>query len=209
MINEWCGLNEPLSWHFPGELRKITKNISQHSRDSNWQPSEYELRALTARGLVVRVPGNRLGGPGFDSRRYQIFWEVVGLERGRLSLMSTTEELLGRNSSGFGLENREYGRGDTLHWPGDTFYPQKLALTSPTSGDRSVCKVRLRNEAIKFWYLLIFCSLLCIGLAAHCLRQRHRVLCVGQIKVKRELSVHNVFLIWHSVRGRRFQILGL
>jgi hypothetical protein len=30
---------------------------------------------------------------GFDSRRYQIFWEVVGLERGLLSLMSTTEEL--------------------------------------------------------------------------------------------------------------------
>jgi hypothetical protein len=30
---------------------------------------------------------------GFDSRRYQIFWEVVGLERGPLSLVSTTEEL--------------------------------------------------------------------------------------------------------------------
>jgi hypothetical protein len=30
---------------------------------------------------------------GFDSRRYQAFWEVVGLERGPLSLMSTTEEL--------------------------------------------------------------------------------------------------------------------
>jgi hypothetical protein len=33
---------------------------------------------------------------GFDSRRYQIFWEVVDLERGPLSLMSTIEELLGR-----------------------------------------------------------------------------------------------------------------
>jgi hypothetical protein len=30
---------------------------------------------------------------GFDSLRYQIFWEVVGLERGTLSLVSTTEEL--------------------------------------------------------------------------------------------------------------------
>jgi hypothetical protein len=30
---------------------------------------------------------------GFDSRRYQIFWEVVGLERGPLSLVSTIEEL--------------------------------------------------------------------------------------------------------------------
>jgi hypothetical protein len=50
--------------------------------------------------LVVRVPS-----PGFDSRRYHIFWEVVGLERGPLSLVSTTEELLGRNSIGSGLGN--------------------------------------------------------------------------------------------------------
>jgi hypothetical protein len=58
-------------------------------------------------GLVVR-------GPGFDSRRYQIFSEVVCLERGLLSLVRTIDELLGRNSSGSGLENREYGRGDPL-----------------------------------------------------------------------------------------------
>jgi hypothetical protein len=32
----------------------------------------------------------------FDSRRYQIFREIVGLERGPFSLMSTIEELLGR-----------------------------------------------------------------------------------------------------------------
>jgi hypothetical protein len=30
---------------------------------------------------------------GFDSRRYLIFREVVGLERGLLSLMSTIEDL--------------------------------------------------------------------------------------------------------------------
>jgi hypothetical protein len=34
----------------------------------------------------------------------------VRLERGPLSLVSATEELLGRKSSGSGLENREYGR---------------------------------------------------------------------------------------------------
>jgi hypothetical protein len=81
-------------------------------------------------GLVVRVPGYRSRGTAFDSLRYQIFWEVVGLERGPLSLMSTIEELLGRNSSGSGLENREYGHGDPLRWPRDTIYPQKLALIS-------------------------------------------------------------------------------
>jgi hypothetical protein len=45
-----------------------------------------------------------------DSLRYQIFWEVVGVERGLLSLMSTLEELLERKSSGSSLENRDYGR---------------------------------------------------------------------------------------------------
>jgi hypothetical protein len=32
--------------------------------------------------------------PGFDSQRYQIFWEVVGLERGALSLVSTMRSYL-------------------------------------------------------------------------------------------------------------------
>jgi hypothetical protein len=32
----------------------------------------------------------------------------VGLERGALGIVSTIEELLGRKSSGSGLENREY-----------------------------------------------------------------------------------------------------
>jgi hypothetical protein len=57
----------------------------------------------------------------FDSWRYQIFWEVVGLERGPFS---TTEELLGRNSSGSGLESRDYGRKDPSRWPRDILYPQ-------------------------------------------------------------------------------------
>jgi hypothetical protein len=64
---------------------------------------------------------------GFHSWRYQIFWEVVGQERGPLSLVSTIEELLGRKSSDSGLENREYGRRDPPQWPHDTLCPQKLA----------------------------------------------------------------------------------
>jgi hypothetical protein len=34
----------------------------------------------------------------------------MGLERGPLSLVSTNVELLGRKSSGSGLENYQYGR---------------------------------------------------------------------------------------------------
>jgi hypothetical protein len=44
-------------------------------------------------GLVVRVPGYSSRGPGFDSWRYQIFGEVVGLKRGPLSLVRIIEEL--------------------------------------------------------------------------------------------------------------------
>jgi hypothetical protein len=89
-------------------------------------------------GLVVRVSGYRSRGSEFDSRLYQIFWEVVGLQRGPLSLVRIIEELLQRKSSGSGQENRINDRGDPLSWPRDTLYPQKLALTSPTSDGRSV-----------------------------------------------------------------------
>jgi hypothetical protein len=75
---------------------------------------------------VVRVPGYRSEGPGFDSRTLQEK-KVVGLERGPLSLVSTIEEVLGRNSSGFGLESREYSRKDSPRWPRGTLYPQKAA----------------------------------------------------------------------------------
>jgi hypothetical protein len=36
----------------------------------------------------------------------------VSLERDALSFVNTIEELLGRKSSGSGLESREYGRRD-------------------------------------------------------------------------------------------------
>jgi hypothetical protein len=64
----------------------------------------------------------------------------VGLERGPLSLVSITEDLLGRNSSGSGQENREYDRRDPL----TTQHPlsAKVGTTSPRSGGRSVGIVR-------------------------------------------------------------------
>jgi hypothetical protein len=46
--------------------------------------------------LVVRVPGYRSRSPGFDFRRYQIFREVVYLERGPLDFVRIIEELLVR-----------------------------------------------------------------------------------------------------------------
>jgi hypothetical protein len=48
---------------------------------------------------------------GFDYRLYAIFWDVVGMERGPLSLASTIEELLGRKSSSSSLETENTAVG--------------------------------------------------------------------------------------------------
>jgi hypothetical protein len=82
---------------------------------------------------------------GFDSRGYHSFWEVVGLKRGPLSLVSINEELLGRKSSGSGLEIREYNSRDPSRWPCITLYQQKLALTSPKSSCRSAAIARFAD----------------------------------------------------------------
>jgi hypothetical protein len=120
-----------------------------HNIQLIWVPNSTDCLC----GLVVRVPGYRCRGPGSipgATRFSEIFWEVVGQERGPLSLVSTIEELLGRKSSRSGLEIREYGRRDPLHWSCDTLYPQELALASSTSGGRSVDIVRSRTQATEF-----------------------------------------------------------
>jgi hypothetical protein len=55
----------------------------------------------------------------------------------------------------FGLENREYGLGDPLCSPRDTLYLQKLTLTLPTVGGRSVGIVRLQTKATEFIIIII------------------------------------------------------
>jgi hypothetical protein len=90
---------------------------------------------------------------GFDSRRYQIFWEVMGLERGPLSLVSTIVELLERKISGCSLENRDYGRRNLSCWPRSTLYPQKLELTLPRGSSRSVVIVRSRCQATGVFFI--------------------------------------------------------
>jgi hypothetical protein len=87
---------------------------------------------------------------GFDSRRYQIFWEVVGLERRPLSLVSTIEELLDRKCRGLCLENLEYGHRDHSQWPLDILYPQEVG-TNFTDEPRSFGRIiRSRTEATEF-----------------------------------------------------------
>jgi hypothetical protein len=138
-----------------------------YSGQSSWQQIQrsgfnsqsyhifWELEVLEDRvyGLLVKSSWLQIQRSGFNSRSYQIFWELEGLEQGPLSLVSTIEELLGRKSSGFGLESREYGRRDPSRWPCGTLYSQKLVLTLPTSGGRSVGKVRSRTQTRNLFFL--------------------------------------------------------
>jgi hypothetical protein len=74
----------------------------------------------------------------------------MGLERGPLRLVSTTEELLGSNSSGSGIETENTALG-IRH--ADHMAPsirRKLTLNSLTSGGRLVGIVRLWTDATKF-----------------------------------------------------------
>jgi hypothetical protein len=70
--------------------------------------------------------------------------------------VSTIEELLERNSSGFGLESREYGRRDSSRRPRGTFCPQELAVNSLTSSDCSVGIVRSLTQATEFLLFRIY-----------------------------------------------------
>jgi hypothetical protein len=96
--------------------------------------------------LVVRFLGYRSGDsgsiPGTTENK-----KVVGLERGPLSLVRTTEELLDRKVA-----------------PRGTLCPQKLAITSPTSGGRSVAIVRSRTQTIKFVCFVVVSGRVTAGL---------------------------------------------
>jgi hypothetical protein len=130
----------------------------------SWEPNHFSIYQAVSQILLLitewlplwssgQSSRLQIQRSGFDSRCYQTFCEVVGLERGPLSLVSTTEELLGRKSSASGLEIREYGRRDPSRWSRGTLYPQKLALTSPTCGGRLVDIVRSRTQATEFFII--------------------------------------------------------
>jgi hypothetical protein len=78
----------------------------------------------------------------------------VGLERGPLSLVSTTVELLGRVSAPVKkTEITDVGIRRAYH--ATPIYPLKLALTSPTSSVRSVGIVRSLTKSMDVIIIII------------------------------------------------------
>jgi hypothetical protein len=74
----------------------------------------------------------------------------VGLERGPLTLVSITEELLDRKvaSPVYKTENTAVGIRHANHVA--PYIRKKLAITSPTTGGRSVGIVRSRTQTMEF-----------------------------------------------------------
>jgi hypothetical protein len=79
----------------------------------------------------------------------------VGQERGPLSLVSTTEELLGRKTSGSGLENRDYGLKGSIAVT--TWHPLSGNVGSifAKSCGPSVGIVRWRTQATEFLFVVL------------------------------------------------------
>jgi hypothetical protein len=118
-----------------------------------WFPITFDRQC----GPVVSVPGYSSRDSGFDSRRYQILWEIMGLERRQLSLVRITEELLEWKCSGSGSRKPRLKAVGTRCADHATLCTLKLPLTSPTSGGLSVGIVRLRSKATEFNFsILIF-----------------------------------------------------
>jgi hypothetical protein len=104
-------------------------------------------------GLVVRVLGYISVGPGsIPGTTKKSSGSGTGFTQPREYNWGATW----CRSSGSCLENREYCRRDPSRWPRGTLYLQKLAITSPTGGGRSVGIVRSRTQTVEFFYYLSY-----------------------------------------------------
>jgi hypothetical protein len=146
----YCGLDQ-----FPYHFQFISgTSVLSFDATSRWKHVFYAVRRTTSvvqwSEFPTTDPEVRVLFPAL-----QIFWEVVGLERGPLSVVNTIEDLLGRRSSGSGLESRETAVGIRR---ADHVVPsvrKRIELTSPASGGRSVGIVRSRTKATELLLLII------------------------------------------------------
>jgi hypothetical protein len=84
---------------------KLRGLVRQRTIPNEQPPLVGEVNA----NLVVVVPDYRSKGPGFNSLRYQIFWEVVGLEPVTVAERSKACTLFARSEAGTMCSNPTQG----------------------------------------------------------------------------------------------------
>jgi hypothetical protein len=126
-VDRLCGLVVKSSWLWNGDALCFLWGMNwiyicyvEESRPPLWCSGLSSLLQIQRSGL--------------DSRRYQIFWEVMGLERGPLSLVEYNWGATWKKK--YRLRSRKPKIRPYGSVPRGTIYPQKLALTLPTSGGR-------------------------------------------------------------------------
>jgi hypothetical protein len=98
--------------------------------------------------LRSRAPGSISGATRFSEKQW--VWNGVH-SASWVQLRSCLEKKVAAP----GLDIWEYGRREPSRWPRGTLYPQNFAVTSPTSGGRSVGIVRSRTQATEFFLCVV------------------------------------------------------
>jgi hypothetical protein len=138
-------------------VRILCWQVSYLSKEINRQPRFYQAVFMNLCELQLWPPlwssGQsswlQIRRPGFDSALPEK--KSSGSGTGSTQPREYNWAVTWEKSSGSCLENQEYGRRDPSRWPHGTLYPQKLAITSPTSGGRSVGIVRSRTQTMEFF----------------------------------------------------------
>jgi hypothetical protein len=140
--------------------RRIRQARNQHEADSkqssatcsdDWLPADCTALYLRRWTSSTKIVNFVVSGQSFSSSEtvhlpgWTILQQNLFLWRRYISMLQQNNySAYGNDRSG--QENRINDRGDPLRWPRNTLYPTKLALTSPTSGGRSVGIVHLRTK---------------------------------------------------------------
>jgi hypothetical protein len=133
----WLILGPWRLWRHVAAKHRLNSNESQATTShTHIYNNIYEDLKDRLCGLVVRRLGYRSGGPGsiLGTTRKKSSGSGTGSTQPREFNWGATW----KKSSGSCLENRDYGRRNPSHWPRGILYPQKLAITSPTSSGPSV-----------------------------------------------------------------------
>jgi hypothetical protein len=138
-IRRGYGLRDSVVTRETGGYEQCRRGRVHATGQPTWSDDDVDIDGRLC-ALAVTVPGYRSTGSGFDTRRYHLFCEVLGLERGAFSLRIIMEV------PEWKLQKAEIkGRGDSLRWPRDTALPEKLGTNFAGRSGRSVGAVHLRT----------------------------------------------------------------